>query len=160
MSPGIWERYIVYDEYVGKDNYKVHLYDIPLKADEVIATGNVRSYGCIGSGKVGLLNEDTTIIKLYDIATKKQISATPSNNIPRAYPSINSDQLIYTGNDGSSNPVTGWLDIFSVYQYDFASGNMNLMAHDIPQPNEPRSDGSYVVWWDVNDGCTEHRALR
>ena len=56
----------------------------------MIATGNVRSYGCIGSGKVGLLNEDTTIIKLYDIATKKQISATPSNKIPRTYPSINS----------------------------------------------------------------------
>jgi beta propeller repeat protein len=123
-----------------------------MNTDVVIATGNIRSYGCIGSGKVGLLNEDTTIIKLYDIVSKKQISGTPGNNIPRAYPSINSNQLIYTGNDGSSNPVTGWLDIFSIYQYDFASGNMNLMAHNIPQPHEPRSYGNYVVWWDINEG--------
>jgi len=152
MTPGIWEKYIVYDESVGKDSYKVHLYNILTKADDVIATGNVRSYGCIGSGKVGLLDEDTTFVYLYDISAKTKIQASPDNRIPRMYPSINSDQLIYTGNDGASNPVTGWIDIFTLYQYDFASGTINMLKHDMPQPNEPRSDGDYVVWWDVSDG--------
>lgn len=152
MTPGIWERYIVYDEVVGKNSYKVHLYDIPLKEDTVIATGNVRSYGCIGSGKVGLIDEDTTLVYLYDIAGKTKIQASPDNKMPRMYPSINSNQLIFTGNDGSSNPVTGWIDIFTLYQYDFASGNINMLMHDMPEPNEPRSDGNYVVWWDISGG--------
>jgi beta propeller repeat protein len=149
---GIWERYIVYDEMISNNNYNVHLYDIFLKTDQVIGTGNIRSYGCIGSGKVGLLNEDTTMIFLYDIAAKTKIQASSDNKIPRMYPSINSDQLIFTGNDGSSNPVTGWIDIFTLYQYDFASGTINMLMHDMPQPNEPRSDGDYVVWWDVSGG--------
>jgi beta propeller repeat protein len=152
MTPGVWKKYIVYDEMVGKNSYKVHLYDIPMKTDEVIATGNVRSYGCIGSGKVGLLDEDTTLITVFDIASKAKIQATPDNKMPRMYPSINSNQLIYTGNDGASNPVTGWIDIFTLYQYDFASGNVNMLMHDMPQPNEPRSDGDYVVWWDISGG--------
>jgi beta propeller repeat protein len=152
MNPGIWQRYIVYDESTGQNNYKVHLYDILLRTELVIATGNVRSYGCIGSGKVGLIDEDTTLVYLYDISAKTKIQASPDNRIPRMYPSINSDQLIFTGNDGASNPVTGWIDIFTLYQYDFPSGTINMLKHDMPQPNEPRCDGDYVVWWDVSGG--------
>ncbi len=27
-----------------------------------------------------------------------------------------------------------------------------MLKHDMPQPNEPRCDGDYVVWWDVSGG--------
>lgn len=152
MTPGIWEKYIVYDEQVGKDSFKIYLYDISLNTNEVIATGNVRSYGCIGSGNVGIVDEDTTQIWLYDIETKKKIQATPGNEIPRMYPSISNDRLLYTGNDGSYNEVMGWKDIFTLYEYEINSGNSNMLKHDMPQPNEPRAEGNYVVWWEINSG--------
>jgi len=151
---GIWEQYIVYDEWMelGPNAYKVHLYNINTRKDDVIAQGNVRSYGCIGSGKVGLLYGDSNKIMLYDIAGGQQQQVSPVNNIPRAYPSIYGNQLVFTGNEGNRNPQTGMLDIFGLYDYEFATGNINLLVHNIPEPNEPRGDGQYIVWWDVTGG--------
>jgi beta propeller repeat protein len=151
-QPGIWEKYVVYDEMIGNNNYKVHLYDSSVKTDIVIATGNIRSYGCIGSGKVGLLDEDTTQIWLYDIGSRTKVQSTPGNKIPRMYPSISNNRLIYTGNDGSYNPVMGWKDIFTLYEYEFESGQSNMLKHDMPEPNEPRVDGNYIVWWEIING--------
>ncbi|OPY25862.1 MAG: hypothetical protein A4E28_02888 [Methanocella sp. PtaU1.Bin125] len=150
VTPGIWGTFVVYDEIVGTNDYKVHLYNTISRIDDVIATGNVRSYGCIGSGKVGLLYKDDYRIMLYDLERRTQAQATPKNKIPRMYPSIFSNKLIYTANDGAYNPTTGWLDIFSLYEFEFADNNYNLWANPELEPNEPRGYGSYVTWWQIN----------
>lgn len=150
VTPGIWESFVVYDEILGTDSYRVHLYNTVSRIDDVIATGNVRSYGCIGSGKVGLLYGDDNRIMLYDIESHEQKGATPNKNIPRMYPSIFQGKLIYTANDGAYNPMTGWLDIFSLYEFELAEGNYNLWANPSKEPHEPRGYGSYVVWWQIN----------
>jgi beta propeller repeat protein len=150
VTPGIWDTFVVYDEIVGTDNYSVHIFNTVSYIDDVIATGNVRSYGCIGSGKVGLLYGDSNKIMLYDLESHKQTLATPDNNIPRAYPNIFANKLIYTGNDGAYNPATGWIDIFSLYEFEFVDGNRNLWTNPKLEPNEHRGYGSYVVWWQIN----------
>jgi beta propeller repeat protein len=150
VTPGIWGTFVVYDENVGTDNYRIHLYNTVSRIDDVIATGNVRSYGCIGSGKVGLLYGDDYRIMLYDLEEHNETQATPRNKIPRMYPSIFANRLIYTGNDGAYNPAIGWLDIFSLYEFEIADNNYNLWANPSLEPNEPRGYGSYVVWWQIN----------
>jgi hypothetical protein len=74
MQPfGMWDHYIVYDEKWGNDeSYFIHVYDISTGNDLTIATGNVRSYGCVGgeanNGKVALVFGGVyNQIKLYDI---------------------------------------------------------------------------------------------
>ena len=136
---GIWDKYIVYDEGL-KAGFRVHLYNIQTRADVVIAAGNVRSYGCIGSGKVGLVYNDSKIT-LYDIQTKTEVQASVDTDIPRMYPYIFGNQLIYTGNDGATVPV------YSLYDYEFDTTYTNSYVRDVPEPNEPRADGDYVVWW-------------
>ncbi len=150
VTPGISGNFVVYDEIVGKDNYSVHIFNTVSLIDDVIATGNVRSYGCIGNGKVGLLYGDDNRIMLYDIESHGQVLATPQKLIPRKYPSIFADKLIYTANDGAYNPTTGWLDIFSLYEFEFAYNNYNLWANPAQEPHEPRGYGSYVTWWYIN----------
>jgi beta propeller repeat protein len=147
--PGIWERFVVYDEIADARNrvYKVHLYNTQTMMDEVIATGNVRSYGCIGCGKVGLLYGDDNRIVLYDIVTHETMLGTPKNNIPRLYPFVFDNRLIYTGNDGGSNPVTKRQDIFSLYEFEFRDSSYNLWAANIEEPRELRGYGDKVVWW-------------
>ncbi|MGA9138842.1 MAG: hypothetical protein WBZ29_01365 [Methanocella sp.] len=149
-NPGIWGTFVVYDEVVGMNNYKVHLYNTVSRIDDVIATGNVRSNGCIGSGKVGLLYGDDNRIMLYDVESRKSTQATPDKNIPRMYPSIFEGKLIYTANDGAYNPTTGWLDIFSLYEYEISVGFYNMWGNPALEPHEPRGYGSYVVWWQIN----------
>jgi beta propeller repeat protein len=155
VTPGMWGAFVVYDEIVGTDDYKVHLYNTVSRIDDVIATGNVRSYGCIGSGKVGLLYGEDNRIMLYDLESHEKKQATPKNNIPRMYPTIFSNKLIYTGNDGAYNPTTGWLDIFSLYEFELADNNYNLWANPTREPHEPRGYGSYVVWWQINGNARD-----
>lgn len=145
--PGIWEQFILYDEIAGKNNYKVHLYNTQTMMDEVIASGNVRSYGCIGSGKVGLVYMDDNRIMLYDITSRDMKQSTPNKNIPRLYPFIFDNKLIYTGNDGGYNPITGWQDIFSLYEFEFQDNSYNLWAANVTEPRELRGYGNKVVWW-------------
>lgn len=147
--PGLWEHYIVYDEIVGTDNFNVHLYDISAMSDLIISTGNIRSFGAIGSGKVALQNLDSNRIYLYDLTDKSQRMATPDNNIPRKYPEIFDNVLIYTGNDGGSNHVQGNYDVFSVYSYMMMDGTYNLWSANVPEPNELMGSGNMIVWWDV-----------
>jgi hypothetical protein len=149
-TPGIWGTFVVYDEIVGTDDYKVHLYNTVSRIDDVIATGNVRSYGCIGDGRVGLLYGDDYRIMLYDIENNKSTQATPNKKIQRMYPNIFEGKLIYTANDGAYNPTTGWLDIFSLYEYEISVSLYNLWANPSLEPHEPRGYGSYVVWWQIN----------
>jgi len=155
VTPGIWGTFVVYDQIVGTDDYKVHLYNTVSRIDDVIATGNLRSYGCICSGKVGLLYGEDNRIMLYDLESRKQTQATPNKNIPRLYPSIFGNKLIYTGNDGAYNPATGWLDIFSIYEFELADNNYNLWANPAIEPHEPRGYGSYVVWWQINGNARD-----
>jgi hypothetical protein len=68
---GIWDHYIVYDEEVSADRFFIHLYNINTNMEQTIATGNVRSYDCIGgeagNGKIALIFNDANRFMLYAI---------------------------------------------------------------------------------------------
>ncbi len=89
MQPvGIWDHYLVYDEKAGNDEfYLVHLYDLRTGTDLTIATGNVRSYGCIGgeanNGKVALVFGD-----VYRIALLRHKQRSSRANSRREQPAL------------------------------------------------------------------------
>ena len=159
MWPGIWDHFIVYDEIVGTNgsDYRVHLYNTQNMLDQVIASGNVRSYGCIGEGKIGLVYGDDNRIVIYDIATYHNTTATPGKSYPRRYPCIFGSQLVYSEDEGSANPQLGWVSVYCLSEYDLDQGIYNLWAINISEPMEIQAYGNKVVWWsgsDVNECVT------
>lgn len=146
--PGIWSRYIVYDELIGDNNFKIHIYDLKSLGDTVIATGNVRSNGAVGAGKVALLYGDDNTIKLYDLESKATQVITPAKNFPRAFPNVFGDYVVYTGYEGGYN-------IFSLYAFRLSDGLNSMWAVNVPEPREPRGYDNYIVWWDIANGKKE-----
>lgn len=150
MQPvGIWDHYLVYDEKAGNDEfYLVHLYDIRTGNDQTIATGNVRSYGCIGgeanNGKVALIFGDIYRIALYDINSGVSEQIIGGSSLPYKSPSIDGRHLIYVNDNDPQNPAFVY-----IYDYDtVAKTKDHIMA--APDPNELRHSGNNIVWWSRN----------
>jgi beta propeller repeat protein len=150
MQPvGIWDHYLVYDEKVGNDEfYLVHLYDILTGNDQIIATGNVRSFGCIGgeadNGKVGLVFGDVYRITLYDINSRVSMQIIGGSSLPYKSPSIDGRHLIYVNDNDPQNPAFVYM-----YDYDTVVKTRNhIMA--APDPNDLCHSGENIAWWSRN----------
>jgi beta propeller repeat protein len=147
MQPvGIWDHYIVYDEKVGNDEfYIIHLYDIRNGSDQTIATGNVRSQGCIGgeadNGKVGLIFGDVYRIMLYDINSGVMEQIVCGSNLPYKSPCLAGQHLLYVNSEGIQGS-----SFANIYDYDMVSGRAYIIM-PAPDPNDARLSGSDVVWW-------------
>ncbi|HEY3422625.1 MAG TPA: hypothetical protein VGK13_05650, partial [Methanocellaceae archaeon] len=147
---GIWDHYIVYDETADDGSQKVHLYNTDNKQDHVIAQGNVHSYGTIGNGQVGLLFPNNEI-KLYNIATGQTILVSKSNNAPRGSMVISGNYLLYSEDDGMTDPITkSWTSVYCVYLLDMHDYTTSSIASNIGKPIDIRMDGTYVVWTTVD----------
>jgi len=145
VPPGIRDNYIVYDEIVGNDSYNIHLYDTQLLSDQIIDSGNVRSFGAIGCGEVAIWNGTDNIMRLFNISSKSMVIASPCKNSPREFPNIFDNKLIFTSNDGNMT------DVFSIYSYIMQDATMDLWAKNVSEPLEPRGDGNNIVWWNQNN---------
>jgi TolB protein len=144
---GVWDHYIVYDHTVGYNSYNVHLYDILTATDQIIAFGNVRSWGSIGggpgNGKVGLLYGDDYRIMLYDIATCQTTQAFGSSDRPRMCPSITGTSLIFASNDEIINGAYA----ISLYDFNTENGQTTTRMTGMPDPHDIQSRGTNTVWW-------------
>ncbi|HMK46037.1 MAG TPA: hypothetical protein VK436_05380 [Methanocella sp.] len=149
MPPGIQDSYIVYDEIVGDNNYNIHLYDTKSLSDQIIGSGNERSFGAVGCGEVAIWNGTDNIIHMFNISDKTMVIASPCKNSPREFPNIFDNKLIFTSNDGNM------IDVFSIYAYMKQDATMDLWAKNISEPLEPRGDGNNIVWWNQNNGSRE-----
>jgi beta propeller repeat protein len=149
MQPvGIWDHYLVYDEKTGDYEFFIHLYDLRNGTDQTIATGNVRSYGCIGGeadkGKIGLVFGDVYRIMLYDINSGISEQVIAGSNLPYRSPFIDGRHMIYVNDHEPQNPA-----FMYIYDYDTVLKTRNhLMA--APDPNDLRYSGDNIVWWSHN----------
>jgi beta propeller repeat protein len=143
---GIWDHYLVYDEKVGNDeSYFIYLYDILTHDEQTIASGNVRSYGCIGgeagNGKVALIFGDYKRIMLYDINSGALEAVIADSSADYRSPSIDGRHLMYINDNDPQNPAFVY-----IYDYDTVAKTLNRMMA-APDPNDLRYSGGNIVWW-------------
>jgi len=156
-TTGIWDHYLVYDEKEGNDEfYLIHLYDIRNCSEQTIATGNVRSYGCIGgeagNGKVGLIFGDFNRIMIYDINSGVLRQIVAGSSQPYTSPCIDGRHLMYVNNVDPQNNA-----FLNIYDYDTVLKTSDMLMA-APDPNDLRQSGDNIVWW-IHNGDTRKVAM-
>ncbi|MCD1296122.1 hypothetical protein CUJ83_14050 [Methanocella sp. CWC-04] len=145
-NPGIWEDYVVYENSQNGVN-RVYLFDTKTSTEIKIAEGNIMSYGCIGNGKVVLIDRDNYKMFVYDIETNTNSTLILEENKPRFNPDIYGRRIAFCQDDGGYNDHYGqWMSKFSIYITDYVDSTTSCIVPDISEPTDIRLYDNYVVW--------------
>ncbi len=153
-SPGIWDRYIVYDEFDGMKNYTM-LYDTATRMTTQVADGMVFSYGTISNGKLLLYYPAGSKVYLYDIKDKRSDLTCTNDNNARGSFTMFDTRLAYYQDVGHYNTEGQWVPVYSIRVFSMIDGQAASVLDNAPLPRDLQIYGDKLVYTIYTDSGSD-----